>query len=146
MTAWIVSISILLFLFFVWFTLKSTGRIGRQFSDGLNTSKNFAITSVDQNFEVKIQPYKRGVYRYKSYLVFDGKDFSSDTHSQNIEVKFTETICGSTEVIGSSHLSIKSIPGRSSTKGLGRYGKVTKTSYFKSACFLRAGKIQSIFR
>ena len=131
MKAWGINISTLLFLFLAWFALKSFGLTGRQFSDGLNISEKFSITSIGQNFKLKIQPYKRGIYRYNASLVFDGKDFLSDNLTQDIKVKFTETICGSPEVIGSSILSIKSTPGRSSMNGLGRYGKVTKTGFIE---------------
>ena len=120
-------ISIFLVLFLSWFVLKSAGLIGRQFSDGLNTSENFSINSGDENFKMTINPYKRGIYRYNAYLVFDGEAYTSDKFTQNIEVNFTEKLCETSREIGSAKLIIRSIPGRSTSQGLGRYGKITKT-------------------
>lgn len=122
---------IVLSFFFIWVGFKYFGIIGRQFHNGMNVSEKFAVTSVDDTFELQLQPSKRGIYRYNASLVFNGENSLPIGYNQNIEVAFTEIYCNSQKVLGTGKALIQSKPGSSFHQGLGRYGKLIKPAIFK---------------
>jgi hypothetical protein len=120
-----------LLLFSIWLSLKYLGLIGYQFFNGVNTSEKFLITSINETFELKIQPSKRHIYRYNAHLIFDGEDYLPKESTQDVEVAFIETFCNSQKILGEVELRIHSKSGQSSFLGIGTSGKLIKPNIFE---------------
>ena len=110
---------------FLYITLKQLGFIGRQFSAGTNTRVQFTVSQLGQSFEVPINVNARGIYRYSAIMGLE-EDAISENEVQVIELNFTEELCETNEVFGTSSLKLELRHSSTKLSGHGRYGAIAK--------------------
>lgn len=126
----VVSALFLAIVICAWIFLKLTGDIGRQFNNGLNIRKSFPIAAVNDEFTLKINPTRKGVYIYSAAFSYDrDKDYPNEAILE-FEAKFTEKECASAASLGSTAYSVRDVEGRRTYhKRFPRDGKVIRAPF-----------------